>query len=146
MATRHCQHHTDPGFAAERRRERAKRELPRRPQRLHHRQRCRRLRPYTYRWNNGSTAQTLTGLNPGTYSVTVTDGYRHSYCNGTVTQPTRVVADAGPHKVVYPAYAPQGCATLTGTVTGRACLQHGAGPPAPARSWPTATATPPARP
>ncbi len=29
--------------------------------------------PYTYRWNNGATKQTLTGLGPGEYSLTITD-------------------------------------------------------------------------
>lgn len=29
--------------------------------------------PYTYIWNNGATTQTITGLAPGTYCVTVTD-------------------------------------------------------------------------
>jgi len=29
--------------------------------------------PYTYLWNNGATTQTINGLVPGTYSVTVTD-------------------------------------------------------------------------
>jgi hypothetical protein len=29
--------------------------------------------PYTYFWNNGLTASTITGLAPGTYTVTVTD-------------------------------------------------------------------------
>lgn len=29
--------------------------------------------PYSYQWNNGATTATLTGLLPGTYSVTVTD-------------------------------------------------------------------------
>ena len=29
--------------------------------------------PYTFQWNNGATTDTITGLAPGTYSVTVTD-------------------------------------------------------------------------
>ena len=29
--------------------------------------------PYTYQWNTGETTQTISGLGPGTYSVTVTD-------------------------------------------------------------------------
>jgi gliding motility-associated-like protein len=31
--------------------------------------------PYTYRWSNGDTTQSLTELFPGTYAVTVTDSY-----------------------------------------------------------------------
>lgn len=30
--------------------------------------------PYAYSWSNGSTGQSINGLTPGTYSVTVTDG------------------------------------------------------------------------
>lgn len=30
--------------------------------------------PYTYSWSNGDTAASLTGLLPGTYTVTITDG------------------------------------------------------------------------
>ena len=30
--------------------------------------------PYTYHWSNGATSQNISGLIPGTYSVTVTDG------------------------------------------------------------------------
>jgi gliding motility-associated-like protein len=32
------------------------------------------VQPCTYIWNNGQTTQTATNLNPGTYTVTVTDG------------------------------------------------------------------------
>ena len=31
--------------------------------------------PYTYLWNTGATTPTITGLTPGSYSVTVTDGH-----------------------------------------------------------------------
>ncbi len=31
--------------------------------------------PYTYLWSNGATTQTITGLAPGSYSVTVTDAH-----------------------------------------------------------------------
>ncbi len=44
--------------------------------------------PYTYRWSNGATSQSLTDLFPGTYAVTVTDRFGCS-TNGTysVQQP-----------------------------------------------------------
>ncbi|MBL0018289.1 MAG: T9SS type A sorting domain-containing protein [Bacteroidetes bacterium] len=75
--------------------------------------------PYTYRWSNNATTQTISGLRPGSYSVTITDGYGcTATASGVVTQPTRLIADAGAHQVVYPAYGPQACATLTGTVSG----------------------------
>ncbi len=75
--------------------------------------------PYTYHWSNNRTTQTITGLTPGSYCVTITDrnGCTANAC-ATVAQPTRLVADAGAHQVVYPAYAPRACVTLTGTVTG----------------------------
>jgi hypothetical protein len=34
--------------------------------------------PYTYAWSNGATTQDLTGLNPGTYTVVVTDDLENS--------------------------------------------------------------------
>ena len=41
--------------------------------------------PYNYNWSNGQTTQTITGLVPGTYTVTVTDSL-----NCTVTQSTTI--------------------------------------------------------
>ncbi len=88
--------------------------------------------PFFYNWNTGSHSQTLTGLGAGNYCVTITDNYgcRRTGC-ASVTQPTRLVADAGANRVVYPAYAPQACATLTGSATG--------GNPAYSYSWTTAS-------
>lgn len=41
--------------------------------------------PYTYQWSNGSTQQNLTNLEPGTYSVTVTDASGcHAYGSYTI--------------------------------------------------------------
>ena len=40
--------------------------------------------PYTYLWNNGATTQTINGLAPGTYSVTVTDAIG-GIANGSTT-------------------------------------------------------------
>ncbi|RMG82660.1 MAG: T9SS C-terminal target domain-containing protein [Bacteroidetes bacterium] len=42
--------------------------------------------PYSYNWSNGATTQNITGLNGGTYSVTVTDN------NGCLTSATSVVS------------------------------------------------------
>ncbi len=41
--------------------------------------------PYDYNWSNGQTTQTITGLAPGTYTVTVTDSL-----NCTATQTTTI--------------------------------------------------------
>ncbi len=51
--------------------------------------------PYSYSWSNSSTAQTITGLSAGTYTVTVTDNLGCS-ANGTVTitQPPALSAGA----------------------------------------------------
>lgn len=45
--------------------------------------------PYTYHWSTGATTATITGLAPGTYSVTVTD-IDLGFATGqiTITQPT----------------------------------------------------------
>ncbi|NVJ45745.1 MAG: SprB repeat-containing protein, partial [Cytophagia bacterium] len=51
--------------------------------------------PFTYSWSNGSTSQDLSGLGPGTYSVTVTDA---SACTATtmisITEPAVLAASA----------------------------------------------------
>ncbi|NVK84470.1 MAG: SprB repeat-containing protein, partial [Cytophagia bacterium] len=51
--------------------------------------------PFTYSWSNGSTSQDLSGLGPGTYSVTVTDA---STCTATtmitITEPAVLAASA----------------------------------------------------
>jgi hypothetical protein len=44
--------------------------------------------PYSYAWNNGSTANPLTNLSPGTYIVTITDN------NGCVLKDTSIVQRA----------------------------------------------------
>lgn len=41
--------------------------------------------PYSYLWSNGATEQTITGLEPGTYTVTITDA------NGCISQETVTV-------------------------------------------------------
>ena len=49
--------------------------------------------PYNYQWSNGGTTMKITGLSPGTYTVTVTDA---NGCSGThpflITQPTDLSA------------------------------------------------------
>lgn len=51
--------------------------------------------PFTYEWSNGQTGTSLTGLDAGTYSVTVTDA---AGCSRTLTvmltEPGEIVADA----------------------------------------------------
>lgn len=43
--------------------------------------------PYTYLWSNGATTQTITGLAPGTYSVTATDiDLGFSVCSVVISQ------------------------------------------------------------
>ncbi|MDZ7879361.1 MAG: T9SS type A sorting domain-containing protein [Saprospiraceae bacterium] len=47
--------------------------------------------PYTYRWSNGSTLATTTGLKAGTYTVTITDANGCTTTNSiTVTEPVCV--------------------------------------------------------
>ena len=48
--------------------------------------------PYTYLWSTGSTDTTLTGLAPGTYTVTVTDSLSATATKSiTITEPTSLV-------------------------------------------------------
>jgi SprB repeat/Secretion system C-terminal sorting domain len=45
--------------------------------------------PYTYRWSNGGTLATATGLTAGTYTVTITDANGCTTTNSiTITEPT----------------------------------------------------------
>ncbi|MFN0037131.1 MAG: SdrD B-like domain-containing protein [Saprospiraceae bacterium] len=49
--------------------------------------------PYTYLWSNGATTQTITGLAPGNYSVTVTDiDLGTGVGSIIITQPTKLEA------------------------------------------------------
>ena len=49
--------------------------------------------PFTFLWSNGSTTQNLSGLAPGSYSVTVTDANGcTAQCGGTVGRPTQLLA------------------------------------------------------
>jgi hypothetical protein len=47
--------------------------------------------PYTYVWSNGATTATITGLAPGTYSVTATDANQATGVGSVaITQPTQL--------------------------------------------------------
>ncbi|MBL7941111.1 MAG: T9SS type A sorting domain-containing protein [Flavobacteriales bacterium] len=66
--------------------------------------------PYTYAWDNGGVGAQLTGLQPGDYTVTVTDDLgAQATCTATVT--------ASPNLTVYYGYSTPTCpGTCTGTV------------------------------
>tara|TARA_R110002050_G_scaffold149463_1_gene275997 strand:- start:15518 stop:25336 length:9819 start_codon:yes stop_codon:yes gene_type:complete len=49
--------------------------------------------PYTYLWSSGATTSGVTGLSPGTYTVTVTDNTSCTHdTTFTITEPTALVA------------------------------------------------------
>ena len=51
--------------------------------------------PYTYAWSNGGTTETITGLAPGKYEVTVTDALgRKTSCSVVVIEPAAPVVQA----------------------------------------------------
>ena len=69
--------------------------------------------PLTYMWSNGSTTSTISNLNAGTFSVTVTDANSATGEGSvTLTEPTRVTATiTDPEQCVGPytiAAEPQG--------------------------------------
>ncbi|MFI5150940.1 MAG: hypothetical protein ACHQRM_14480, partial [Bacteroidia bacterium] len=94
---------------------------------------------FTYSWNNGSASQNLSGLAPGTYSVTVTDG------NGCQATASTVITQS-PAVSVSPAQTPASCGASNGTAT--ANVSGGTGPftyswnSAPVQTTSTATALP----
>ncbi|MCE7925138.1 MAG: hypothetical protein DYG98_18955 [Haliscomenobacteraceae bacterium CHB4] len=68
--------------------------------------------PYTYLWSNGATTATITGLAPGTYSVTATDidlGY--AVGSITITQPTDLYVNVSCESQIC-ALAPDGWAKV----------------------------------
>lgn len=84
--------------------------------------------PYTYKWENNSTAQNRTALTAGTYSVTVTDNKGCTATGSyTVTQPTQISASIAVNpsptvsgqaaNTIYLGYGAQSV-TLTGSATG----------------------------
>lgn len=58
--------------------------------------------PYTYSWDNGSTAEDLTSVGPGTYRLTITDA------NGCTGQAAYVVTENNPVKITFNV-TPAGC-------------------------------------
>jgi gliding motility-associated-like protein len=51
--------------------------------------------PYSYIWSNGPITQTVVGLCPGTYTVTITDANNCAIIDSvTITQPTQLTATA----------------------------------------------------
>ncbi|MHA3789563.1 T9SS type A sorting domain-containing protein [Flavobacterium hauense] len=71
---------------------------------------------YTYLWSNSQTSNTITGVTAGTYSVTVTDANGCTISNSfIITQPTALVATAGPQTNVLCFGNTTGQATVNGT-------------------------------
>lgn len=61
--------------------------------------------PYTYSWSTGATTQHLTGVNPGTYTVTVTD---QNGCPGQVSA-TVGMSSGGGIAITLDSLLPSGC-------------------------------------
>ncbi|BDS09853.1 T9SS type B sorting domain-containing protein [Aureispira anguillae] len=71
--------------------------------------------PYTYAWSNGGTTEDLTGLNGGTYFVTVTDLNNCQVVSGphVVNEPTAIVVDVDTIIHQQCANMPTGAVNLT---------------------------------
>jgi hypothetical protein len=77
---------------------------------------------YTYSWSNGATTQNLSGLSPGTYTVTVTD-------NNTCTITTNATVAAAVPIVITPSQVDLDCfgdtnGSLSLSVTGNTPLEY----------------------
>ncbi len=70
--------------------------------------------PYTFLWNTGATTSTITGLCPGTYTVTVTDiDLGFSVASTVITQPTQLGATVNVQQHQLCTLAPDGQASVT---------------------------------
>jgi gliding motility-associated-like protein len=69
--------------------------------------------PYAYQWNHGSTLQDLNGVNPGTYTITVTDAYGCDVAQDfTVNTSTNLTATTTATDAACPS-SPTGSATVS---------------------------------
>ncbi len=66
--------------------------------------------PFTYAWSNGDSGKKITGLAPGTYTVTLTDD------NGCTATATRQVIDQGPFTTIIDAIDPTCAGEMDGFV------------------------------
>lgn len=67
--------------------------------------------PYTYIWSNGGNTQTITGLSPGTYFVTVIDGA------GCMAMASATVMEAAPFNINVTSTNVTTCGAANGTAT-----------------------------
>jgi gliding motility-associated-like protein len=68
--------------------------------------------PYTYKWSNGATTQTATGLSAGTYSCEITD---NTGCNYFIT--TTIINIPPPTIIIYPTGVDSICSGTSVSIT-----------------------------
>ncbi|MFN5400790.1 MAG: hypothetical protein ACK5AS_01575, partial [Bacteroidota bacterium] len=72
--------------------------------------------PFTYKWSNNATTQTISGLQPGTYSVTVTGALGCTTVSSvTITEPTLLTLNATVENNVQCSGGNDGSATALGS-------------------------------